>query len=114
VELVTATLLRAAEGVEYVLTEPPPSVQFMGFGDSTLDFRLLVCTDRPRRHVQIKSDINYRIWRLFKEAGIEIPNPQRDLNVRGGALDVRLHPAAAGPEDTTEDEASERPAQLTH
>ncbi len=89
-ELVTQTLLRAAEGVEHVLPEPKPGVQFLGFGTSTLDFRLLVWTDRPRRHPQIKSDINYRIWRLFKEAHIEIPFPQRDLHVRGGALDVTV------------------------
>ena len=89
-ELVTETLLRAAEGVQYVLTEPPPSVQFVAFGDYTLNFRLLVCTDRPRRHAQIKSDINYRIWQLFREANIEIPDPRRDLTLRGGALDVRV------------------------
>jgi small-conductance mechanosensitive channel len=63
-------------------------VQLTGFGSSTLDFRLLVWTDRLRRHPKIKSDINYRIARLFREAGIEIPNPQRDLNVRGGSLRV--------------------------
>jgi small-conductance mechanosensitive channel len=86
VDLVTDTLLRAAEGVTHVLPDPKPSVQFLGFGESSLDFRLLVWTDRPRRHPQIKSDINYRIWRLFKEANIEIPFPQRDLNLRGAEL----------------------------
>ena len=88
VELVTRTLLRAAEGVEHLLEEPKPSVQFMGFGDSSLDFRLLVWTARPRRYPQIKSDVNYRIWNLFKETGIEIPFPQRDLHVRSGTLKV--------------------------
>jgi potassium efflux system protein len=87
-ELVTRTLIRAAEGVEYVLEEPKPSVQLTAFGDYTLDFRLLVWTDRPRRHPKIKSDINFRINRLFKEAGIEIPNPQRELILRGGKLNV--------------------------
>jgi potassium efflux system protein len=86
VDLVTDTLLRAAENITHVLPEPKPSVQFLGFGESSLDFRLLVWTDRPRRHPQIKSDINYRIWRLFKEAGIEIPFPQRDLNLRSASL----------------------------
>jgi small-conductance mechanosensitive channel len=86
VDLVTDTLLRAAEGITHVLAEPKPGVQFLGFGESSLDFRLLVWTDRPRRHPQIKSDVNYRIWRLFKEAGIEIPFPQRDLNLRGASL----------------------------
>jgi potassium-dependent mechanosensitive channel len=87
---VTRTLLRAAEGVQAVLPEPKPSVQFMEFGDSSLDFRLLVWTDRPRRYPLIKSEINYRIQRLFREEGIEIPFPQRDLNLKGGAL--RLDP----------------------
>ncbi len=116
-QLVTETLLRAAEGVEFVLPDPKPSVMFDGFGDFTNDFRLNVCTDRPRRYKQIKSDINYRIWQLFKEADIEIPNPQRDLSLRGGALDVRVQRAAlddAGPDNISEDEAAARPAQLSH
>ncbi|MCA1850669.1 MAG: hypothetical protein LC672_06395, partial [Acidobacteria bacterium] len=49
-------------------------------------------TDRPRRHPQIKSDINYRIHRLFSEAGIEIPFPQSELRLRGTVpeeMDVR-------------------------
>ncbi|HYG82607.1 MAG TPA: mechanosensitive ion channel domain-containing protein [Pyrinomonadaceae bacterium] len=107
VELVTRTLISAAEGVEHVLEEPKPSVQFLGFGDYALDFRLLVWTNRPRRHPRIKSDINYRIFRLFKEAGIEIPSPQLDLNLRGGAL--QLAPVNGdGPEEQEEEEAVEK------
>jgi small-conductance mechanosensitive channel len=85
-EHVTRTLLRAAEGVEFVLDEPKPSVQLLEFGDSTVNFRLLVWTEKPRRHQRIKSAINYRIFRLFNEEGIEIPNPQRDINLRSGTL----------------------------
>ena len=88
VDAVERLLLEAAEGVEHVLETPKPSVQFAEFGESALDFRLLVWTDRPRRHPQIKSDIRFRILRLFREAGVEIPNPQRDLYVRGGRLRV--------------------------
>ena len=88
VELVTQTLLRAADGVDYVLSEPKPSVQFLDFGDWSLNFRLLVWTDRPRRHPQIKSDINYRIRQLFIEAGIEIPFPQSEFRLRGGPLQI--------------------------
>jgi len=83
VELVTETLVRAAEGVENVLTDPPPRVHFLKFGDYSLDFRLLVWTRQPRRHPQIKSDINYRIEKLFRERGIEIPYPVQDLRVSG-------------------------------
>jgi potassium efflux system protein len=88
VNLVTETLQRAADGVEHVLEEPAPRVQFLSFGDYSLNFRLLVWTTRPRRHVQIKSDINYRIQRLFKEARIEIPFPRQDLSLRSGALPI--------------------------
>ena len=107
VELVTQTLLRAAEGVPYLLDDPKPSVQFMEFGDSSLNFRLLVWTDRPRRYPSIKSDINYRIRRLFLEAGIEIPFPQRDLNVRGGALRVEVPGGALGGESAGREEFDE-------
>jgi len=68
------------------LTDPPPKVQFLKFGDYSLDFRLLVWTNRPRLHPQIRSDVNYRIEKLFREAGIEIPFPQTELRVREGAL----------------------------
>jgi small-conductance mechanosensitive channel len=88
VDLVTRTLMRAAEGVENVIEDPKPSVQFLKFGDSTLDFRLLVWTNKPRLHAQIKSDINYHIEKLFREQGIEIPFPTQELRIRGGQLRV--------------------------
>lgn len=86
IELVTKTLLEAAENVDNVLHDPAPKVQFLKFGDWSLDFRLLVWTSRPRLHTQMRSDINYRIERLFRQAGIEIPFPQTELRLRGGEL----------------------------
>jgi small-conductance mechanosensitive channel len=86
IELVTKTLLQAAEEVDNVLHDPAPKVQFLKFGDWSLDFRLLVWTSRPRLHTQMRSDINYRIERLFRQVGIEIPFPQTELRLRGGAL----------------------------
>ena len=79
VNLVTETLLLAAKDVELVLTDPAPKVQFLKFGDYSLDFRLLVWTRQPSRHRQIKSDINYRIERLFRERHIEIPYPTQEF-----------------------------------
>jgi small-conductance mechanosensitive channel len=86
VQLVTETLLLAASDVENVLTDPPPKVQFLKFGDYSLDFRLLVWTRHPSRHPQIKSDINYRIERLFRERGIEIPYPTQEFLLKAPAL----------------------------
>jgi small-conductance mechanosensitive channel len=82
VELVTETLILAAEGVENVLTDPSPRVQFLKFGNSSLDFRLLVWSVQPRRHFEIRSDINFRIWTLFRERGIEIPYPTTEFRMR--------------------------------
>lgn len=87
VDLVTKTLLQAAEDVEDVLRDPVPKVQFLKFGDWSLDFRLLLWINRPRLHTQIRSDINYRIEKLFRQAGIEIPLPQAGLRLRRDALD---------------------------
>jgi len=86
VQIVTETLLKAAEDVDNVLKDPPAKVQFLKFGDWSLDFRLLVWTNRPRLHTQIRSDINYRIEKLFRDAHIEIPFPQTELRLREGAL----------------------------
>ena len=95
VDLVMKTLLRAAEGVDNVLQDPQPKVQFLEFADWSKNFRLLVWTNRPRLHRQIRSDINYRIEKLFREAHIEIPYPQTELRLREGSLhidaDDRLH-----------------------
>lgn len=82
VDVVTETLLLAAEDIENVLTDPPPKVQFLKFGDYTLDFRLLVWSRQPSRHAQIKSDINYRIERLFRERDIKIPFPTQEFLLR--------------------------------
>ncbi len=83
VDVVTNTLLKAAEGVELVLTDPKPRVQFLRFAPTAMDFRLLVWTRDPRRHMQIRSDINYKISHLFREIGIKLPSPKQEVFVHG-------------------------------
>ena len=90
IELVTSTLIEAANDVPHVLLEPKPRVQFLKFGDYSLDFRLLVWTNKPRRHVQIRSDINYRIARLFRERSIKIPYPTQEFLLKGVDLPREL------------------------
>jgi small-conductance mechanosensitive channel len=88
VDLVTKTLIRTVEGVDNVVEDPPPKVQFTDLADWSNDFRLLVWTNRPRRHMQIRSDINYRIEKLFREAGIETAFPLTQIRLRDGALQL--------------------------
>jgi potassium efflux system protein len=83
IQLVTDTLIEAAHNVSNVLSDPPPAVQFLKFGDYSLDFRLLVWTNQPRRHVQIRSDINYRIAELFRDRLIRIPYPTQEFLLKG-------------------------------
>jgi small-conductance mechanosensitive channel len=87
VDVVTSTLLDAARDVENVLEVPQPKVQFLGFSNGSLDFRLLVWTNQPRRHIQIRSDVNYHIASLFHSRGIRTPTPKQELFVRGVELE---------------------------
>jgi small-conductance mechanosensitive channel len=96
IELVTNTLLDAARDIDNVLTDPAPRVQFLKFGDYSLDFRLLVWTNQPSRNVQIKSDINYRIARLFRERAIRIPYPTQEFLLKGLELPDRLESDLVG------------------
>lgn len=109
VKLVTETLLLAAKDVENVLTEPPPKVQFLKFGDYSLDFRLLVWTRQPSRHPQIRSDINYRIERLFRERHIEIPFPTREFLLKAPGLAKLRDDLIADEKATADDSPSGEP-----
>ncbi len=62
---------------------PSPEVWFAGFGDSTLNFQLLVWINiRMVQRQKVASDLYFAIFTAFKEAGIELPFPQRDLHIR--------------------------------
>jgi small-conductance mechanosensitive channel len=88
-EKVRQALIAAASEDSHTLKDPEPSVFFVEFGDSSLNFELVAWSDemsyRPRRY---RSDLNFAIARKLNEAGIEIPFPQRDLNIRSGVLKV--------------------------
>jgi small-conductance mechanosensitive channel len=93
IQVVTDTLIEAAKGVATVLPDPQPRVQLLKFGDYSLDFRLLVWTNQPRRHMQIRSDINYRIAQLFRERSIRIPYPTQEFLLKGVDLPRDLEPS---------------------
>ena len=90
VELVTQTLYQVAADDEGVLQQPAPEVRFTKFGDSSLNFELLVWSDNPPRHLQLKSRLNYAIDAAFRRNDIEIPFPQRDLHVKSDSVIATL------------------------
>ena len=79
--LVTEALLAAARMESGVLDNPSPRVWFKSFGDSSLNFELLVWIDEPENSDPIKSALHFRIEHEFRYRGIEIPFPQRDVNI---------------------------------
>ncbi|MEM8641946.1 MAG: mechanosensitive ion channel domain-containing protein [Cyanobacteria bacterium P01_G01_bin.54] len=86
IALVRKALLESATQHREVLLRPEPQVWFIEFGDSALNFELLVWTVEPKEQQRIKSDLNYRIEANLRKYGIEVPFPQRDLNVRSPQL----------------------------
>ncbi|MFK7807866.1 MAG: mechanosensitive ion channel family protein [Saprospiraceae bacterium] len=86
VDLVTRLLIQAAEEHDKVLKTKKPEVQFRNFGDSSLDFKLLFFTNEYQRLEFVKSDLRYKIMKLFRANDIEIPFPQNDLWLRNGEV----------------------------
>jgi len=64
-----------------IVTEPPPTVLFLGFGDSSLDFQLRVWTDHFEEWMSIRSDLAVAVHSALRAAGITIPFPQRDVHL---------------------------------
>ncbi|MCY7337545.1 MAG: mechanosensitive ion channel [Chamaesiphon sp.] len=90
--LVRSTLIEAIRTHPEVLSSPPPHVLFKGFGDSALDFELLVWITTPERQLLIKSDLYFLIEAAFQQHQIEIPFPQQDVHFRSGSLPIQLSP----------------------
>lgn len=89
-ERVKAILLQVAEENPKVITDGTttvPRVLFREFGDSALAFELRCYIHNIDERVQVVSDLNFAIDKAFREAGIEIPFPQRDLHMRSWNAD---------------------------
>jgi len=83
--MIKKILLEVAADHADILKRPGPEVLFMGYGDSSLDFDLLVWTSSYiNRPVVLKSQLYYLIFEKFKDHNVEIPYPQRDLHIRSG------------------------------
>ena len=80
-KLVEKLLLKVAEEHSEVLPDPEPGVLFREFGDSALNFTLRVWIPDPRSRSVIASDLNHEIDASFKDNGIKVPFPQRDVHI---------------------------------
>ena len=82
VRLAEKILYEIAHHHAMVSKKPEPSVWFVGFGDFSLDFRLRMFLYDINNLVTVESEVRFAILERFEEAGIEIPFPQRNLNLR--------------------------------
>lgn len=99
-------LLRVAREDPAVMEDPAPSVVFNEFGDSALNFILRVFLPHISELVRARHELHTKIDQAFREAGIEIAFPQRDIHIRsvaGQAVAVpvtgggsRVHPPVEG------------------
>ncbi|MEL6602585.1 MAG: mechanosensitive ion channel domain-containing protein [Cyanobacteria bacterium J06614_10] len=96
--IVTEALLAAARRESRVLRQPSPKVWFTGFGDSSLDFELLVWIDNPIETAPIRSALNYAMEAELRLRRVEIPFPQTDLHIKDiDRLQSLLRPDAIAP-----------------
>lgn len=76
-------MIEAGKQPARVLQSPAPAVWLKGFGDSSVDHEILVWISDPEAGVgNVQSEVLSALWRLFKEHGIDIPFPQRDLHIK--------------------------------
>ena len=64
-----------------VLKEPPPTVHFNEFGDSSLNFAVRCFLGSIEQRVPVRHELNTAIYKVLNENGIAIPFPQRDIHI---------------------------------
>lgn len=72
----------AARHNPLILAYPAPQVLFMDMGDSGLALELRVFLRDINNFLIVRSDLMFEIYTNLREAGIEIPFPQRDIHIR--------------------------------
>jgi small-conductance mechanosensitive channel len=82
VEKVTRVLLQCAGDQQKISVSPKPFVRFTDFGNSSLDFQLYFWSTETFSVEFIKSDLRYKIDAAFRQNGIHIPYPQRDIHIK--------------------------------
>ncbi len=81
-EMAIAMLQQIAEEHPLILEDPAPIVGFEGFGDSCLDLVLRCFLPNLDNRPKVLTQLHIAIDRRFKDAGIEIAFPQRDVHIR--------------------------------
>ncbi len=82
--LVRKVAIAAAQSVDRVLSFRPPVCHIVGFGDSSVDYILRFWIDDPTGGLtNIRGNVYLALWDAFRENGIDIPFPQREVRLLG-------------------------------
>jgi small-conductance mechanosensitive channel len=92
-DTVLRTMREVAEEHPEVLKVPAPEVLLSSFGDSSWNMVLRAWIANPKNHYIVSSDINCNMVKKFRQNGIEIPFPQRDVYLKS------VPPQLKGPDD---------------
>lgn len=91
---VRALAIEAAKSVKRVLGDQTPVCHIVGFGDSSVDYVLRFWISDPSAGLtNIRGNVYLALWDTFKENGISIPFPQREIKVLPGS-ELKTSPAA--------------------
>ena len=82
IDLVRETLMEIAGHHEEICDDPEPRVRFRAFGNSGLDFELLVWIDEPVLRGRLSDALNCEVYKEFEKRGVEIPFPKHDVYIR--------------------------------
>jgi MscS family membrane protein len=82
VEQVRNLLMACTEEMNYLEPKQKTVVRFTAMGESSLDFQVLVWTRHPAFRGKVIDILNTRIYQALQEASVEIPFPQRDINIK--------------------------------
>jgi small-conductance mechanosensitive channel len=91
-------MVQAAKEAKRVKDSPPPGIWLTAFGESSVEHEILVWISDPEAGVgSVRSEVLNRVWTLFRENGIVLPNPQRDIHVK----EWPANPGDTGPSPRT-------------
>ena len=94
-EKASELMLAAAADTLRVLKDPKPAYLITGFGDNAVNLEVRVWINDPQNGIaSVKSDLFRGIWQRFRDHGIEMPYPQRDVHLKSmPEITIRTGPA---------------------
>ncbi len=103
-------LLETCTSSEQILRDPEPLAIFVGFGDSSLNFRLLFWIADADLRLTIQSNVAVLVNKAIVDAGIQIPFPQHDLHVR--SIDQKIFDRVRAQDEIAKKQKGKPPAGL--